>query len=260
MLLRQPRVFAFPLDVERLPLRIQILRSDLDLRALLDLVAHAPARFDRLGQLGQAFGVERVGAVEEFETRLVEVDDGDALELEAVLGEPFGGGGLHAPRRSPAAARAVPRASSARPPCEAPLRTGPPSVPATPSESKVRRPSVWAARLTSSRVEPTRTKKSATTSTRMRFLVIRPCVWRARHLDPHHIHADRRDLVQHRNDEGAAADDDFLAAETRPNERRLLRSSADRASAAGRRRSPRAIARTISQRITDPTVSRAHCQ
>ena len=40
----------------------------------------------------------------------------------------------------------------------------------------------------------------------------------ARHLDPHHIHANRHDFVQDRNDEGAAADDDLLAAESGPDE------------------------------------------
>ena len=89
VLLREPRVFALAIDVERLALGVEILGADFDLGALLDFVAHAPARFDRLGELGQALGVEGVGAVEKFEIGLVEVDDRDALEFEAVLREPF---------------------------------------------------------------------------------------------------------------------------------------------------------------------------
>ena len=38
------------------------------------------------------------------------------------------------------------------------------------------------------------------------------------HFDPHHRHIHRRDVMQDRNDEGAAAYDDFFAAKTRPDE------------------------------------------
>ena len=85
VLLRESRIFAFAVDIERLALRVEVLGADFDLRALLDLVAHAPARFDRLGELGQALGVEGVGTVEEFEMGLIEIDDRDAFEFEAVL-------------------------------------------------------------------------------------------------------------------------------------------------------------------------------
>ena len=96
MLLRESRVFAFALDVERPTLRLQILRPDFDLRSLLDFVAHSPARFDGFRELGQALGVEGVGAVEEFEVGLVEVDDRDAFELQAVLRQALGGRRLDA--------------------------------------------------------------------------------------------------------------------------------------------------------------------
>ena len=43
-----------------------------------------------------------------------------------------------------------------------------------------------------------------------------------RHLDAHDVHVDRRDLVQHRNDEGAAVDHDLFAQEAGAHERRLL--------------------------------------
>ena len=56
-----------------------------------------------------------------------------------------------------------------------------------------------------------------------------------RHLDAHDIHVDRRDLVQHRNDEGAAVDDDLLAARSRCGRTPFPWSSGDRASAECRR-------------------------
>ncbi len=84
VLLREPRIFGLALDLERLALRVEILRADLDLRALLDLVAHAPARLDHLRELRQALGVEGVGAVEELEVGLVEIDERDAFEFEPV--------------------------------------------------------------------------------------------------------------------------------------------------------------------------------
>ena len=215
MLLREPRVFALALDVERLALRIQILRPDLDLGALLDLVAHAPARFDRLGQLGQALGVERIGAVEEFEAGLVEVDDGDAFEFEAVLGEPFARRRPSRARRSPAAARAAPRVSFARRRSEAPRRTGPRSVPARPSGLQ-RAPAKrlgGAAHLLAGRADAN--EEVGDDIDAHSVLGDETLRLAARHLNPHHVHADRRDVVQDRNDECAAADDDLLAAETR---------------------------------------------
>ena len=171
MLLREPRVFALALDIERLALGLEVLRPDFDLRALLDLVAHAPARFDRLRELGQALRVEGVRAVEELKAGLVEIDDRHALELESVLRQAFGRGGLDALgvvlpqfvhllerhlRRGRAQRRGEPAFESSR----------------ALSGSRVRRPRVCAATATSSRVEPTRTKNSATTSTRIRSLVI----------------------------------------------------------------------------------------
>ena len=44
-----------------------------------------------LGELGQTFGVEGVRRIEIFEAGLVEVDDGDVLELQAIGGERLGG-------------------------------------------------------------------------------------------------------------------------------------------------------------------------
>jgi hypothetical protein len=90
----QPRGLAFAFDFERLPLGFQIASADLDHRVLLDVVAQLAPGLDVLHQPGQAFGVEAVRRVEEFEVGLVEIGDGDRFQLEAVLGEGFGSIGL----------------------------------------------------------------------------------------------------------------------------------------------------------------------
>ena len=95
-LLVQPRGLAFALDIERLPLGFEVAGADQDHRFLLDVVAQLAPRLDFLDQLGQAFGVEAVRRVEVFEVGLVEVGNGDGLQLQAVLREAFGGGFLHA--------------------------------------------------------------------------------------------------------------------------------------------------------------------
>jgi hypothetical protein len=90
-LLLEPRVFGLPVDLEDLLLRLQVLAADFNQGALLDLVAHLAPRFDRFGELGQTFGVEGVRRIEIFEAGLVEVDDGDVLQLQAIGGERLGG-------------------------------------------------------------------------------------------------------------------------------------------------------------------------
>ena len=89
-LLLEPRIFGLAVDLQDLALGVEVLGANVDQRALLDLVAHAAARFDRFGELGQAFGVEGVGRIEEFEAGLVEVDDRHVFELQPVRGERFG--------------------------------------------------------------------------------------------------------------------------------------------------------------------------
>ena len=83
-LLLEPGLLAGALDGERLLLGLEVARADRDHRALLDVVAQRAALLDVLDERGQAFGVEAVGGVEEFEAGLVDVDDGDGFELEAV--------------------------------------------------------------------------------------------------------------------------------------------------------------------------------
>ncbi len=95
-LLIEPRGLAFTFDIERLPLGFEVAGADQDHRFLLDVVAQLAARLDFLDQLRQAFGIEAVRRVEVFKVGLVEVGNGDELQLQAVLGEALGGGFLHA--------------------------------------------------------------------------------------------------------------------------------------------------------------------
>ena len=47
-------------------------------------------------------------------------------------------------------------------------------------------------------------------------------VFAAHHLDAHDVHVDRRDLMQHRDDESAAIDHDLFTQEARAHERRFF--------------------------------------
>ena len=95
-LLIQARGLALAFDLERLPFGFEIAGADLDHRILFDVVAQFALGLDVLHQLGQAFRVEAVRRVEEFEVGLIEVGDRDRFELEAVLGQRLRGGGLDA--------------------------------------------------------------------------------------------------------------------------------------------------------------------
>ena len=95
-LLREAGRLAVALDVERLPLGLEVAGADLDHRILFDVVAQLAAVLDVLHQAGQTLGVETVRGVEEFEIGLVEVGDRDRLELEAVLGQRLWARGFHA--------------------------------------------------------------------------------------------------------------------------------------------------------------------
>ena len=90
-LLLEPRALAFAFDVERLFLRLQVARTDLDHRFLFDVVALLALGFDVLDQPGQTFGVELVGRVEELKIGLVDIGDGDGFKLKAVLRQRLGG-------------------------------------------------------------------------------------------------------------------------------------------------------------------------
>ena len=86
-LLVQACVFALLFQHEGLLFRFEILAADGDHGRLLDIVAQLAARLDGLDELGQAFGIEPVRRVEEFEIGLVQIRDRDGFELEAVLGQ-----------------------------------------------------------------------------------------------------------------------------------------------------------------------------
>ena len=87
---------ALALDVEGLLLGLEVARADADHRVLLDVVPQLAAVLDLADQLGQAFGVEPVRGIEELQVGLVEVGQRHGLELEAVLRQRLGGGGLDA--------------------------------------------------------------------------------------------------------------------------------------------------------------------
>src|SRR5258707_462849 len=85
---------ALALDLQRLTLGVEVAGTDLDHRILFDVVAQLALGLDVLHQAGQALGVEPVRRVEIFQVGLVEIGDGDRLQLKPVLGERLGSGGL----------------------------------------------------------------------------------------------------------------------------------------------------------------------
>ena len=87
---------ALALDVEGLLLGLEVARADADHRVLLDVVAQLAAVLDLADQLGQTFGVEPVRRIEELQVGLVEIGQRHGLELQAVLRQRLGGGGLDA--------------------------------------------------------------------------------------------------------------------------------------------------------------------
>ena len=60
---------ALALDIERLPLGLEVAGADPDHRVLLDVVAQLAPGLDLLDQPGQAFGVEAVRGVEDIRDR-----------------------------------------------------------------------------------------------------------------------------------------------------------------------------------------------
>ena len=68
-LLFEPRGLAVALDVERLALGFEVAGADADHRILFDVVAQFALGFDVFHQLGQAFGIEAVGRIEDIRGR-----------------------------------------------------------------------------------------------------------------------------------------------------------------------------------------------
>ena len=91
----EARGLAFAVDIQRLLLGFEIAAADQDHRFLLDVVAQLAAGFDVLDQLGQAFRVEAIRRIEEFEVSLIEIGDRDRFKLEAVLRQSFQSGFFH---------------------------------------------------------------------------------------------------------------------------------------------------------------------
>jgi hypothetical protein len=86
-LLGEARVLELPVDLEGLPLGLEVLVAHLDRGVLLDVVPDLLAALDLLGEARQTLGVEGVRRVEVLHRRLVELSEGDRLQLEAVLQE-----------------------------------------------------------------------------------------------------------------------------------------------------------------------------
>ena len=177
--------------------------------------------FDGLGELGQALGVEGVGAVEKFEVGLIEIDDRDALELEAVLREAFQRHRLdpmgiilallmHLLERHL-------RGDGSQRRGEAPFQQVARAVRLQGSPAQRLRGEADGFARRADLDEELGDDVDAHAVLGDQRLSLAPL-----HLDAHHRHVDRRDVVQHRNDESAAAHDDFLAAEPGAHERRLL--------------------------------------
>ena len=170
------------------------------------------AHFDSFCQLSQTFGVEGVRRIEIFETGLVEIDDRDDFKLQPVGGERFGReianlacvvtallvhlferhlGSYHALRRRELALeQAADAVFLQRAPAER-LRGGGDGLPGGADTHEEFGNDIDAHAVAGDE----------------------RAVLATRHLDAHDVHVDRSDFVQHRDDEGAAVDDDLLAQE-----------------------------------------------
>ena len=95
LLLGEPRMLERAIDLQRLPLCVEILVADLDHRVLLDVVPDLLAPLDLLGEPRQALGVEGVRRVEELHGGLVELGERYGLELQAVLQQVLGDDAAH---------------------------------------------------------------------------------------------------------------------------------------------------------------------
>ncbi len=89
-LLLEPRRLAVALDVERLPLGLEVARADADHRFLLDVVPDLPLLLDLLDDARQTLGIEAVRRVEILQVGLVEVGDRHGFEQQAVLVQRLG--------------------------------------------------------------------------------------------------------------------------------------------------------------------------
>jgi hypothetical protein len=220
-LLLQPGIFALPVDLQDAALRIEILIADLDHRLLLDEIAHLAAHLDRLGELGQALGVEGIGGIEEFQAGLVDVDEGDVLQLQPVIGESLGGLLAHPDHELAAPLVNLLQAHLGRRGAE---RRGELALEEIADAVRLHRPAAeglggqrdrLAGRADAEEELGDQVDPHPVAGDQRGGLA-------APHLDAHHVHVDWRHLVQDRDDEGAAVDDHLLAAEAGAHEGALL--------------------------------------
>ena len=221
-LLLQSRQFALALDLERLLLRLEIARADLDHRILLDVVARLAPALDLLDQMGQALGVEAVRGVEILQVGLVEIGQRHQFQFEPVLGQRLGGGLLdlgeidpallvHVLHRHFGGDRADRRDELARQQLVQRLR-----LHGAPAERRGR--------------ERHRLGGGADADVEV-GVDVDPhpvagddgVVLAAMHPHLQHVHVDRRDVVDERQHEGAGIDHHFFAGKAGTDERRLLR-------------------------------------
>ena len=202
-------------------LGFQVARADLDRCILLDVVAQLAPLLDVLDKDSQALGIEPVGRIEELETRLIDVEDGNGLELESVARQIC----LHGVSHALHIIRAVlVHAAHVHRGCGRPHRTfelaGEQSVQAfrlqrAPSKRRGRHRHGAPLGLDA------HVKLGLDVDAHAIFCDQR-LVGGARHLERQGVHVDRRDLMDHRPDECAAIDDDLFAEEPRPDECDLL--------------------------------------
>ncbi len=220
-LLIEPRALALALDVERLLLGLEVTGADLNHRVLLDVVAFLALVLDAADQRGQAFGVEAVRRVEEFEAGLVDVEDGDAFQLQPVLvevelravphaGHVIGTAFMHAGHvhlGGDGAQRALELAREQR---VQPLRLQR-ATPERGGRHRDRLPVGLHADIELGLQVHTHT-----------VLGDHRLGLRAADLQRQHVHVHRRDVMHDRPDEGAAVDHHFLAEEAGAHEGDLL--------------------------------------
>ena len=218
----EPRGLAFAVDFERLLLGFEIAAADEDHQFLLDVVAQLAPGFDVLDQLGQAFGVEAVRRIEEFEVGLIEIGDGDRFELQAVLleafqrrfldaGDVFAAPLVHLLHGHFGGDRAQRRDELA-------------------GEKRIELGDIHGAAAERRGGDGHRLAGRRHAHVELRLDVDAHAVLGdervvtvAHHLHAQHVHVDRRDFVNERKHEGAAVDDDFFAEQAGAHEGHFLR-------------------------------------
>ncbi len=95
-LLFEARSLALALDIQRLPLCLEVACADLDHRFLFDVVAQLPLFLDLLDDPRETFGIEAIGRIKVLQVGLVEIGDRDRFQHESVLFHHVDSGVAHA--------------------------------------------------------------------------------------------------------------------------------------------------------------------